>query len=118
MADKFEIGDVVEYIGHGCGSPRVGRIGIIVGCGTAEITCRHCGFCRNEFVYDIDYGDGYAHWSATPYEIRKKRPPEEHTSWDSVEKISGWRPREPETIEVMLEKIADGFNKWKALEHP
>lgn len=55
---------------------------------------------------------------AEPHQLRKKRPPEETTSWDSVEKITGWKPREPETIEALLNKVADSFNKWKALEHP
>ena len=117
--DTFQVGEVVEIIGasNPCNFCYIGEEAIITGPLCERQTLFGNGRCGPLFSYEIRTAGGYVA-NCVHRHLRKKRPPEELTSWDSVEKISGWRPREPETIEVMLEKIADGFNKWKALEHP
>lgn len=42
-------------------------------------------------------------YAAFPDELRKKRPPEETTTWDSVEKICGWSPHSTKALEYIRE---------------
>lgn len=48
-----------------------------------------------------------------PSGLRKLPPKDDLTTWDDIHKICGYRPREPVTIDAMLNNLKKAYEEFK-----
>jgi len=82
---KFSVGEIAEIGSEDC------EIAALPGHGKPQ-------YHNDQYLISIpsaiNHHEVSGLWSAKECELRKKKPPEELSSWDKIEELTNWNPRE------------------------
>lgn len=92
--DKFEVGEIVIFTPSStCHSGLIKYTGE-----ECTVDLPYGSHISGKYVYyGVIFSDGKEIWTAQ-HTLRKKKPPQELTTWESVQKITGWNPTKQKVI--------------------